>query len=257
MLRSPITVPHRPWDYPTMACVLEGDGRVHKSGDFGRGSGPGTFMPASSGHPGFSAPSCVQSLPPKAIHLPVEHEGENHFLFTALRPDPGLGQTQCIKDGSWALTQVYLWGWEFTFLDQLWPFSSSTEPTVSMERKAGFMGHERAASSNVQTLNHPSWKTWIRSFSWWWFSHYVISDSLQSQGLYPTRLLCAWYSPGKNTGGGCHFLLQVIFPRSPTLQVVSWISGRFFFCLFVLMFRQILYQLSLPSWKTWIKWSFS
>ena len=28
----------------------------------------------------------------------------------------------------------------------------------------------------------------------------------------PVRLLCAWNSPGKNTGGGCHFLLQGIFP---------------------------------------------
>ena len=28
----------------------------------------------------------------------------------------------------------------------------------------------------------------------------------------PTRLLCPWDSPGKNTGVGCHFLLQGIFP---------------------------------------------
>ena len=28
----------------------------------------------------------------------------------------------------------------------------------------------------------------------------------------PTRLLCLWDSPGKNTGVGCHALLQGIFP---------------------------------------------
>ena len=28
----------------------------------------------------------------------------------------------------------------------------------------------------------------------------------------PLRLLCPWDSPGKNTGVGCHFLLQGIFP---------------------------------------------
>ena len=28
----------------------------------------------------------------------------------------------------------------------------------------------------------------------------------------PVRLLCLWDSPGKNTGVGCHFLLQEIFP---------------------------------------------
>ena len=35
---------------------------------------------------------------------------------------------------------------------------------------------------------------------------------LQPHGLYPTRLLCPWDFPGKNTGVGCHFLLQGIFP---------------------------------------------
>ena len=31
-------------------------------------------------------------------------------------------------------------------------------------------------------------------------------------GLQPAGLLCAWDSPGKNPGVGCHFLLQAIFP---------------------------------------------
>ena len=39
----------------------------------------------------------------------------------------------------------------------------------------------------------------------------VVSDSLQPRGSYPTRLLCPWDSPGKNTGVSCHFLLQRIF----------------------------------------------
>ena len=40
----------------------------------------------------------------------------------------------------------------------------------------------------------------------------VVSDSLQSHGLQPARLLCSWNSPGKNIGVGCHFLLQRILP---------------------------------------------
>ena len=36
----------------------------------------------------------------------------------------------------------------------------------------------------------------------------VVSDSLRPYGLQPARLLCPWDSPGKNTGVGCHFLLQ-------------------------------------------------
>ena len=34
---------------------------------------------------------------------------------------------------------------------------------------------------------------------------------LQPNGLYLGRLLCPWDFPGKNTGVGCHFLLQGIF----------------------------------------------
>ena len=40
----------------------------------------------------------------------------------------------------------------------------------------------------------------------------VASDSARLQGLQPARLLCPWDSPGKNTGAGCHALLQGIFP---------------------------------------------
>ena len=39
-----------------------------------------------------------------------------------------------------------------------------------------------------------------------------MSDSLQPYGPKPARLLCPWDSPGKNTGVGCHALLQGIFP---------------------------------------------
>ena len=39
-----------------------------------------------------------------------------------------------------------------------------------------------------------------------------MSNFLWSHGLYPTRLLCPWDSPGKNTGVVCHSLLQGIFP---------------------------------------------
>ena len=39
----------------------------------------------------------------------------------------------------------------------------------------------------------------------------VVSNSLQPHGLYPTRLLHPWDSPGKSTGVCCHSLLQGIF----------------------------------------------
>ena len=36
----------------------------------------------------------------------------------------------------------------------------------------------------------------------------IVSNSLRNNELWPARLLYAWNFPGKNTGVGCHFLLQ-------------------------------------------------
>ena len=56
----------------------------------------------------------------------------------------------------------------------------------------------------------------------------VMSDSLQHYGLYLARLLCPWDSPGKNTGVGCHALLQGIFLTQGSALVfpVSCIDSR-------------------------------
>ena len=42
----------------------------------------------------------------------------------------------------------------------------------------------------------------------------VMSDSVQPHRRQPTRLCCPWDSPGKNTGVGCHFLLQCMKVKS-------------------------------------------
>ena len=39
----------------------------------------------------------------------------------------------------------------------------------------------------------------------------VVSNSFRPQGPLSTRLLYSWDFSGKNTGAGCHFLLQGIF----------------------------------------------
>ena len=56
------------------------------------------------------------------------------------------------------------------------------------------------------------------------FSHSVVSNSLQPQGLFePFRLLCPWDSPGKKTGMGCHSLLQEIFlTQRLSLCLLHW-----------------------------------
>ena len=61
-------------------------------------------------------------------------------------------------------------------------------------------------------------------------SHSVVPNSLWPHGLQSTRLLCPWDFPGKDTGVGCHFLLQWIFPTqgsNPGLlhcrQILYWL----------------------------------
>ena len=39
-------------------------------------------------------------------------------------------------------------------------------------------------------------------------------DSVRPHGRQPTRLPCPWDAPGKNTGVGCHFLLQCMKVKS-------------------------------------------
>ena len=62
----------------------------------------------------------------------------------------------------------------------------------------------------------------------------VMSNSLQPCGLQHARLLCPCDISGKNTGMGCHFLLQGIF--------LTQRSNSRLLCL--LHCRQILYHLS-------------
>ena len=69
-----------------------------------------------------------------------------------------------------------------------------------------------------------------------------VPNSLWPHGLQPIRLLCPWDFPGKDTGVGCHFLLQGLFPTQGS-------NPGLLHC------RQILYRLSYKGspWK-W-KWS--
>ena len=57
--------------------------------------------------------------------------------------------------------------------------------------------------------------------------YYQFKASKYNNGLtYLKWLLCPWDSPGKNTGVGCHFLLQRIFPTQESnpylLRLLHW-----------------------------------
>ena len=48
-----------------------------------------------------------------------------------------------------------------------------------------------------------------------------MSNSVRPHRQQPTRLPCPWDSPGKNTGVGCHFLLQCMKVKSESEVVQS------------------------------------
>ena len=72
------------------------------------------------------------------------------------------------------------------------------------------------------------YKNWLEA---WRVGHSVAFDPLWHHGLYPTKFLCPWVSPGRNTGVSSHSLLQGIFPTQGS-------NSDLLYC------RQILYLLS-------------
>ena len=54
---------------------------------------------------------------------------------------------------------------------------------------------------------------------------------LWSHRLQPAKLLCRWDFSGKNTGVGCHFLLQGIFPmQGSSLGLLNWQADSLSLC---------------------------
>ena len=53
----------------------------------------------------------------------------------------------------------------------------------------------------------------------------VVSNSLWPHGMRPARLLYPWDFPGKNTGVGCHFLLQgILLTQGSNPHLLSTVS---------------------------------
>ena len=87
--------------------------------------------------------------------------------------------------------------------------------------------------SKTYTVNITRYKVKTKinyvSVNEWWvreWSHSVVSSSLRPHGLQPTRLLHPWDSPGKNTGVGCHFLLQCMRVKSESEVAQSGPTSR-------------------------------
>ena len=75
-------------------------------------------------------------------------------------------------------------------------------------------------SRNAKTLGNTKTKVKVQVL----VGHLCLT--LKPHGLLPTRLLCPWNSPAKNTGMDSHSLLQGLFPIEG-LNLGLCIAGRF------------------------------
>ena len=121
-----------------------------------------------------------------------------------------------------------------------WKIPWTEEPGGLQSMGSLRVGHDWATSLSLFTFMH-----WRRKWQptpvflpgesqgrWcWWAAIYGVAQSRtwlkrlssNSSRLYSPRLLCPWNPPGENTGVGCHFLLQGIFP--------TWGSNLCLLCL--------------------------
>ena len=93
---------------------------------------------------------------------------------------------------AWRILSITLLACEMTAI--VWPF----EHSLALR---GFWG---IWSESSEEFHHSHFVSCVLSRS-------VVSDSLWPHGLWPTRLLFPFNSPGKNTGVSCHSLFQGIF----------------------------------------------
>ena len=88
----------------------------------------------------------------------------------------------------------------------------------------GWGGQEDVVEEKSNTS--PKYLAWKGTLAWNKCVCSVMSDFLQPRGLESTRLLCPWDFLGKNTGVGCHFLLQGFFPiQGLNLHLLPWQVG--------------------------------
>ena len=78
----------------------------------------------------------------------------------------------------------------------------------------------------IHPAQHLAWYTLLWVCTLRCFSHVRVFVTLWTVA---PRLLCPWDSPGKNTGMGCHALLQGIFPTQGSnlclFHLIHWQAG--------------------------------
>ena len=88
---------------------------------------------------------------------------------------------------------------------------------LRMHKKGKRSAHVELTGRRAKRSKHRDLNSWIpgsgKVCCCCWVTS-VVSNSVWPHRRQPTRLLCPWDSPGKNTGVGCHFLLQCMKVKS-------------------------------------------
>ena len=135
-----------------------------------------------------------------ALYFPFDHI-RKHIFYVFNRNI--LWQIVYLKGYIWNLEKWYWWT----------NLQGRNRDADIENRRLDIQGKERVGWFERVALRHIFYHMWDRDD---WDDCVPCAKSFQSSptlcGLQPARLLCPWNSPGKNTGVGCHFLLQGIFP---------------------------------------------
>ena len=145
-------------------------------------------------------------------------------VSTAAPAPPGPSALQAAVCAHWApgcaCLRVPLTGRPAPSSPEQSPGWSCSSPIKEPRERFAFPRGSRSASTLAEGLPHQGLsggplqsqvRRRTRAGKWKW-RRAGLSDSLRPGGLCPNRLLRPWGSPGGDTGGGCHFLLQGLFP---------------------------------------------
>ena len=127
-------------------------------------------------------------------------------LLSSLQPSnhfPILTLTPLVSSSE--LSHSFPWGFWYSFLSATFHLSQQVFLSLNLREKRLRFGD--FAPTNLLYC-------WVCACS-------VMSNCLRPCGLWPTRLLCPWDSPGKDTGVGCHLLLRGILPTQGS-NLLHW-----------------------------------
>ena len=80
--------------------------------------------------------------------------------------------------------------------------------TFWINRSTALLASFLINNQNMQKLFSLLMESHYKTYYYYYYVTLVVSDSVRPHRRQPTRLPRPWDSAGKNTGMGCHFLLQ-------------------------------------------------